>query len=143
MADQQDQSLSGGSVEKANTSADTSKLHGKGSSAGGGSSGYRKRHNNHPVQNNFEEKRRKFIIGESQALSAQSYKHSRPIELTKGESRARNVSRNERTNGAGLECLFGELPFINSTFFLMKHYLSNILVFFRYRLETAAKSAPD
>lgn len=105
MADQQDQSLSGGSVEKASASADTSKLQGKGSSSGANSS-YRKRHNNYPVQNNFEEKRRKCIIGE-QPLQTQTYKHTRAVEFSRGESRSRNERRNERSNGTGLECLFG------------------------------------
>lgn len=103
MADQQDQSSSGGSVEKASASADTSKVKGK-SFSSGGSSGYRKRHNNNAVQVPFEEKRRRQTVGDLQPPLAPNYKHQRIVEYSKGESRSRNDRRN---NGAGLECLFG------------------------------------
>lgn len=53
MADQQDQSSSGGSVEKASASADASK---RGKST---ASGYRKRHNSNNIQISLEEKRRR------------------------------------------------------------------------------------
>lgn len=106
MADQQDQSSSGGSVEKASASTDTSKSKGK-SSSSGGSSGYRKRHNNNVVQATLEEKRRRQnTTGELQPPQALSQKHQRPVESSKAEGRSRNE---RRTNGAGLECLFGEL----------------------------------
>lgn len=104
MADQQDQSLSGGSVEKASASADTSKVKGK-SFSSGGSSGYRKRQNNNAVQVNFEEKRRRHTtVDDPQPPQVPHYKHQRLVEYSKGESRSKNERRN---NGAGLECLFG------------------------------------
>lgn len=57
MADQQDQLSSGGSVETASASADTSKVRGKSSSSG--SSGYRKRQSTGSIPITVEEKRRR------------------------------------------------------------------------------------
>ncbi|XP_003424889.1 E3 ubiquitin-protein ligase TRIP12 isoform X4 [Nasonia vitripennis] len=102
MADQQDQSSSGGSVEKASASADASKLKGK-SSSSGGSSSYRKRQNNNAIQVTLEEKRRRSTIADSQPLQGLSYKQQRPVEFSKGEGRTKN---DRRSNGAGLECLY-------------------------------------
>lgn len=104
MADQQDQLSSGGSVEKASASADASKLKGK-SSSSGGSSSYRKRQNNNAIQVTLEEKRRRSAVHDSQPLQSSSYKQQRPVEFSKGEGRTKN---DRRSNGAGLECLYGK-----------------------------------
>ena len=110
MADQQDQSSSGGSVEKASASADTSKLRGKSSSSG--NSGYRKRQNSGAIPAILEEKRRKQSIGESQSLqllqglgtSSSTSLQRRSVDSLKGESR----SRGERKGyGTGLGLLLG------------------------------------
>lgn len=112
MADQQDHLSSGGSVAKANASADTSKSKGKSSSSSGGSSGYRKRHNS-AVQVSVEEKRRRQInSGDQNSQQAPHQKNHNSVENhNKGEGRLRNERRN---NGAGLECLSG------NTFILYK-----------------------
>lgn len=99
MADQQDQSSSGGSVEKASAAADTSKVRGKGSSSG--YSGYRKRQNTSAISDTVEEKRRRQITGDpqtSQVVSNTAHTHS--IDSSKGEVRLRGERRN---HGAGLE----------------------------------------
>lgn len=106
MADQQDQSSSGGSVEKASASADTSKPKGKSSGSGGHS---RKRHNNNPVQATLEEKRRRQQADHpqppQQAPTTHKQQQRAPVEFSKGQARGRNERRD---NGAGLECFFGE-----------------------------------
>ncbi|XP_043464395.1 E3 ubiquitin-protein ligase TRIP12 isoform X1 [Leptopilina heterotoma] len=103
MADQQDQSSSGGSVEKASASADTSKLRGKSSSSG--SSGNRKRQNSAAVPITLEEKRRKQTIGEPQTLQVlqgtSSSSQRRSVDSSKGESRTRGERKGHGT-GLGL-----------------------------------------
>jgi len=100
MADQQDQLSSGGSVEKASASADTSKLRGKSSSSG--SSGYRKRQSTGAIPDSVEEKRRRQTTGgdpqTSQVDSNTAHTHS--IDSSKGEGRIRGE---RRSHGAGLE----------------------------------------
>ena len=110
MADQQDQSSSGGSVEKTSASADTSKLRGKSSSSG--SSGYRKRHNSGAIPVTLEEKRRKQTIGESQSLqflpvasSSSSPLQRRSVDSAKGENRPRGERKG---HGTGLGLLLGK-----------------------------------
>lgn len=109
MADQQDQSSSGGSVEKTSASADTSKLRGKSSSSG--SSGFRKRHNSGAIPVTLEEKRRKQSIEEPQSLqllpSASSSSPSlqrRSVDSAKGEYRPRGERKG---HGTGLGLLSG------------------------------------
>ncbi|XP_014232904.2 E3 ubiquitin-protein ligase TRIP12 isoform X2 [Trichogramma pretiosum] len=92
MADQQDQSSSGGSVEKASASADTSKAKGK-SSSSGGAGGHRKRPHN-SVHNPTEEKRRRPAFSETQVQPASTHKHQRSAEYSKGDSRSKNDRRN-------------------------------------------------
>ncbi|CAK9822921.1 E3 ubiquitin-protein ligase TRIP12 [Anthophora retusa] len=99
MADQQDQLSSGGSVETANASADTSKVRGKSSSSG--SSGYRKRQSTGSIPVTVEEKRRRQTIGDpqsSEVFNNTSYKHS--TDSFKTESRARGE---RKSHGSGLE----------------------------------------
>ncbi|XP_029661047.1 E3 ubiquitin-protein ligase TRIP12 isoform X3 [Formica exsecta] len=99
MADQQDQLSSGGSVEKASASADTSKVRGKGSSSG--SSGYRKRQNTGTISDTVEEKRRRQTTGDPQASQVDSNTaHTHLIDSSKGEGRIRGERRN---HGSGLE----------------------------------------
>lgn len=99
MADQQDQLSSGGSVEKASASADTSKLRGKGSSSG--SSGYRKRQSTGTISDTVEEKRRRQTTGDPQASQVDSNTaHTHLIDSSKGEGRIRGERRN---HGSGLE----------------------------------------
>lgn len=132
MADQQDQSLSGGSVEKANASADTSKLRGKSSSSG--SSGNRKRHNSGAVPITLEEKRRKQTVGEPQPLqilqgtsstssslsSSLTSSQRRSIDNSlKGESRTRGERKG---HGTGLGLLLGnKINFQNSHYSKKKY----------------------
>ncbi|XP_033227038.1 E3 ubiquitin-protein ligase TRIP12 isoform X2 [Belonocnema kinseyi] len=106
MADQQDQSSSGGSVEKTSASADTSKLRGKSSSSG--SSGYRKRHNSGAIPVTLEEKRRKQSIEEPQSLqllpaasSSSPSLQRRSVDSAKGEYRPRGERKGHGT-GLGL-----------------------------------------
>lgn len=108
MADQQDQSSSGGSVEKASAAADTSKVRGKGSSSG--YSGYRKRQSTSAIADTVEEKRRRQITGDpqtSQIVSNTAHTHS--IDSSKGEVRLRGE---RRSHGAGLESYPGIIMFI-------------------------------
>ncbi|XP_043275356.1 E3 ubiquitin-protein ligase TRIP12 isoform X3 [Venturia canescens] len=104
MADQQDQSSSGGSVEKASASADTSKQpRGKGSA----STGYRKRQGTGSVTLTLAEKRRKQLNGEQQQTSSEIYNsspHRRSVDSNlKGEQ---NRVKGERKNyGGGLGSL--------------------------------------
>lgn len=99
MADQQDQLSSGGSVEKASASADTSKLRGKSSS--GGSSGYRKRQSTGAIPDSVEEKRRRQTTGDPQTSQVDSNTtHAHSIDSSKGEGRIRGE---RRSHGAGLE----------------------------------------
>ncbi|XP_047369481.1 E3 ubiquitin-protein ligase TRIP12 isoform X3 [Vespa velutina] len=98
MADQQDQLLSGGSVEKASASAGTSKIRGK--SSGSGTSGYRKRQSSSiPVP--VEEKRRRQTIGDPQPPqdldNTSAHRHS--IDSSKGEDKIKGERRN---HGSGL-----------------------------------------
>lgn len=103
MADQQDQLLSGGSVEKASASAGTSKIRGK--SSGSGTSGYRKRQSSGiPVP--VEEKRRRQTIGDPQPPqdldNASSHRHT--IDSSKGEDKIKGERRN---HGSGLGPFLG------------------------------------
>ncbi|XP_067205522.1 E3 ubiquitin-protein ligase TRIP12 isoform X2 [Linepithema humile] len=98
MADQQDQSSSGGSVEKASASADTSKPKGKSSSSG--SSGYRKRQSTGAISDTVEEKRRRQATGESASQVDGNTAHTHSIDSSKGEGRIRGERRN---HGTGLE----------------------------------------
>lgn len=102
MADQQDQSLSGGSVEKANASADTSSHRGK--SSGSGTSGYRKRQSGIPVP--VEEKRRRQTIGDPQSSSVinNTSTHRHSLDSTKGED---NTKSERKGHGSGLGSLIG------------------------------------
>lgn len=108
MADQQDQSSSGGSVEKASASADTSKPKGKSSSSG--SSGYRKRQSTGAISDTVEEKRRRQAIGESASQVDNNTVHTHSIDSSKGEGRIRGERRN---HGTGLESYPGNyiLPY--------------------------------
>lgn len=107
MADQQDQLSSGGSVEKASASADTSKLRGKSSSSG--SSGYRKRQNTGAISDTVEEKRRRQATGDPQAAQVDSNTaHTHLIDSSKGEGRIRGERRN---HGSGLESYPGNCTF--------------------------------
>lgn len=99
MADQQDQLSSGGSVEKASASADTSKLRGKSSNSG--SSGYRKRQSTGAIPDSVEEKRRRQTTGDPQTSQVDSNTaHTHSVDSFKGESRIRGE---RRSHGAGLE----------------------------------------
>lgn len=100
MADQQDQLSSGGSVEKASASADTSKLRGKSSSSG--SSGYRKRQSTGAIPDSVEEKRRRQTTGDPQTSQVDSNTtHTHSIDhSSKGEGRIRGE---RRSHGASLE----------------------------------------
>lgn len=99
MADQQDQSSSGGSVEKASAAADTSKVRGKGSSSG--SSGYRKRQSSNIILDTVEEKRRRQATGDLQTSQLVSNTaHTHLTDSSKGEGRLRGERRG---HGAGLE----------------------------------------
>lgn len=103
MADQQDQLSSGGSVETANASADTSKVRGKSSSSG--SSGYRKRQSTGSIPVTVDEKRRRQTIGDPQSselFNNTSCKH--PTDSFKQESRARGE---RKSHGSGLESYLG------------------------------------
>ncbi|XP_012145194.2 E3 ubiquitin-protein ligase ctrip isoform X3 [Megachile rotundata] len=98
MADQQDQ-LSGGSVETANASADTSKVRGKSSSSG--SSGYRKRQSTSSIPVTVEEKRRRQTIGDPESsvdFNTSVCQHS--SDSFKAESRTRG---DRKSHGSGLE----------------------------------------
>lgn len=98
MADQQDQLSSGGSVEKASASADTSNLRGKSSSSG--SSGYRKRQSTGAIPDSVEEKRRR-QTGDPQTSQVDSNTaHTHSIDSSKGEGRIRGE---RRSHGASLE----------------------------------------
>lgn len=99
MADQQDQSSSGGSVEKASAAADTSKVRGKGSSSG--SSGYRKRQSSNIILDTVEEKRRRQATGDLQTSQLVSNTaHTHLTDSSKGEGRLRGE---RRSHGTGLE----------------------------------------
>lgn len=109
MADQQDQSSSGGSsVEKASAAADTSKFKGKGSSSG--SSGYRKRQNTGTITDTVEEKRRRQTTGDPQTSQVVSNTaHTHLIDSSKGEGRLRGERRG---HGVGLESYPGNYIFL-------------------------------
>ncbi|CAD1473652.1 unnamed protein product [Heterotrigona itama] len=97
MADQQDQSSSGGSVETASASADTSKVRGKSSSSG--SSGYRKRQSTGSIPVTVEEKRRRQTIGDpqsSEVFNNISCKHS-------SDSTGIRTKSEFKSHGSGLE----------------------------------------
>lgn len=105
MADQQDQLSSGGSVEKASASADTSKPRGKNSSSG--SSNYRKRQNTGAISDTVEEKRRRQAINDPQTSQVHTaHSHAHPIDSSREESRVRGERRN---HGTGLESYPGTL----------------------------------
>lgn len=102
MADQQDQLSSGGSVETADASADTSKPRGNNSS---GSSGYRKRQSTGSISDTVEEKRRREAIDNpqsSQVFNNTSYKQSTDTFKTVSRTRGDNKS-----HGSGLESYLG------------------------------------
>lgn len=109
MADQQDQ-LSGGSVETANASADTSKVRGKSSSSG--SSGYRKRQSTSSIPVTVEEKRRRQTIGDPQSTevfnNTSVCKHSN--DSFKTESRTKG---DRKSHGSGLESYLGNYIYHN------------------------------
>lgn len=116
MADQQDQSSSGGSVEKASAAADTSKVRGKSSSSG--YSGYRKRQSTSAISDTVEEKRRRQITGDpqtSQVVSNTAHTHS--IDSSKGEVRLRSE---RRSHGAGLESYPGTSMLIYLSWYLSR-----------------------
>ncbi|XP_068981584.1 E3 ubiquitin-protein ligase TRIP12 [Bombus flavifrons] len=97
MADQQDQLSSGGSVETASASADTSKVRRKSSSSG--SSGYRKRQSTGSIPVTLEEKRRRQTIGDpqsSEVFNNTSCKHS-------SESTGIRTRGEFKGHGSGLE----------------------------------------
>ncbi|KAK9309424.1 hypothetical protein QLX08_000908 [Tetragonisca angustula] len=97
MADQQDQLSSGGSVETASASADTSKVRGKSSSSG--SSGYRKRQSTGSIPVTVEEKRRRQTIGDpqsSEVFNNTSCKHS-------SDSTGIRTKSEFKSHGSGLE----------------------------------------
>ncbi|KAF3427646.1 hypothetical protein E2986_08391 [Frieseomelitta varia] len=97
MADQQDQSSSGGSVETASASADTSKVRGKSSSSG--SSGYRKRQSTSSIPVTVEEKRRRQTIGDpqsSEVFNNTSCKHS-------SDSTGIRTKSEFKSHGSGLD----------------------------------------
>lgn len=112
MADQQDQLSSGGSVEKASASADTSKLRGKSSSSG--SSGYRKRQNTGAIPDSVEEKRRRQTAGDSQTSQVDS-NTAHSIDSSKGEGRIRSE---RRSHGVGLESYPGNFTTVFTLIFL-------------------------
>ncbi|XP_015524693.1 E3 ubiquitin-protein ligase TRIP12 isoform X1 [Neodiprion lecontei] len=119
MADQQDQSLSGGSVEKASASADASKEGGKSSSGpasgtsnnsnntsiispSNSSTGYRKRQSSGEVQGNTEEKRRRQTFASSQSAALHTQNNlRRSVDSVRGEN-ARNKSERRSHNATGL-----------------------------------------
>lgn len=106
MADQQDQLSSGGSVETASASADTSKVRRKSSSSG--SSGYRKRQSTGSIPVTLEEKRRRQTIGDpqsSEVFNNTSCKHS-------SESTGIRTRGEFKGHGSGLESYLGNYIFL-------------------------------
>ncbi|XP_034951039.1 E3 ubiquitin-protein ligase TRIP12 isoform X2 [Chelonus insularis] len=97
MADQQDQSSLGGSVEKASASADASKLRGKNSST----TGYRKRQGAGTVVATLAEKRRKQTDSQPSQTCGIPV-HRRSIDSSKGESKAKGERKN---HGGGVGSL--------------------------------------
>ncbi|XP_020285612.1 E3 ubiquitin-protein ligase TRIP12 isoform X2 [Pseudomyrmex gracilis] len=93
MADQQDQLSSGGSVEKASASADTSKPRGK------SSSGYRKRQSA-AILDTVEEKRRRQTTTNDFNSQIDSTAHAHTNNSSRGEGRLRGENSN---HGAGLD----------------------------------------
>lgn len=85
MADQQDQSSLGGSVEKASASADASKLRGKSSST----TGYRKRQSTGTVVAALAEKRRRQTDPQTSQISTVTNTHRRSIDSTKTDNKAK------------------------------------------------------
>lgn len=85
MADQQDQSSLGGSVEKASASADASKLRGKSSST----TGYRKRQSTGTVVATLAEKRRRQTDPQTSQISTVTNTHRRSIDSTKTDNKAK------------------------------------------------------
>lgn len=85
MADQQDQSSLGGSVEKASASADASKLRGKSSST----TGYRKRQSTGTVVATLAEKRRRQTDPQTSQISIVTNTHRRSIDSTKTDNKAK------------------------------------------------------
>ncbi|XP_012262232.2 E3 ubiquitin-protein ligase TRIP12 isoform X2 [Athalia rosae] len=99
MADQQDQSSSGGSVEKASASADTSKQGVK--SFSGASSGYRKRQSSGEAPAISEEKRRRQTIGNPQAPQLSQDTVRRSIDSSRSEGRTKAERRSHHATGLG------------------------------------------
>lgn len=106
MADQQDQSSLGGSVEKTSASADASKLRGK----SGSTAGYRKRQSSaNTVVATFSEKRRKQTDTTQATTQATQVcaipVHRRAIDSsTKGEGKSKGERKN---HGGGVGSLSG------------------------------------
>ncbi|XP_063973938.1 E3 ubiquitin-protein ligase TRIP12 isoform X1 [Diachasmimorpha longicaudata] len=97
MADQQDQSSLGGSVEKASASADASKLRGTSS----GTSGYRKRQNTQTVVTTLTEKRRRQTELQAPLVSSVTSTHRRSVD-----SRGEGKNKEERKGyGSGVGTL--------------------------------------
>lgn len=135
MADQQDQLSSGGSVEKASASADTSKLRGKSSSSG--SSGYRKRQSTGAIPDSVEEKRRRQTTGDPQTSQVDSNTaHTHSIDSSKGEGRIRGE---RRSHGASLESYPGNYIATRCNIESMIHVTksSTSLQFFPFKCHSA------
>lgn len=98
MADQQDQLSSGGSVEKASASADTSKPRGKSSSS------YRKRQSA-AILDTVEEKRRRQTTTNDFNSQIDSTAHAHTNNSSRGEGRLRGENSN---HGAGLDSYPGK-----------------------------------
>lgn len=94
MADQQDQSLLGGPVEKASASADASKLRGKSSCT----SSYRKRQNTGVTNTTLTEKRRRKIEPQTTTSSSSTTVERRSTDSTKIEGK--NNKGERKNNGA-------------------------------------------
>lgn len=108
MADQQDQSSLGGSVEKASASADASKLRGKNISSGSS----RKRQGTSTLVATLGEKRRKQQQQHHQQQTDPQPSqacaipvHRRSIDLSKGESKAKGERKN---HGSGVGSITGK-----------------------------------
>lgn len=107
MADQQDQSSLGGSVEKASASADASKLRGKSSST----TAYRKRQGTVAVVATLAEKRRKQTADSQPSQSIPV--HRRSIDSSRGENKTKGDRKN---HGASVGSVTGKL----NLFYLLK-----------------------
>lgn len=101
MADQQDQSSLGGSVEKASASADASKLRGKSS----GTSSNRKRQSTPTVVGALGEKRRRQTEPQSAQVSTVQNTQRRSIDASKAEGKNKGERKG---HGGGVGSLTGE-----------------------------------